>query len=396
MAKTLADVPAGRVWQAQQAAVMRLQLYTVGETHAALREVLAGCRKALDEAAPADGGEWDGMSIHLATEGCLKAWAAGFAEWKTLFEALRMEAAEIPLGTLAVLHNEAFGKIKPVREAARSTTPTPVFKPQLKAVTDVKAAADGAASRVYADGHDLSQRIWRLDQATMDGIRQTVLEGVASGDSAYRVAQRLEGYLGAGAGCPRWTRSRLYGLTKGDIAGGDRTGLYSGDECAGQGVSYNALRLARNEIQKAHAEATDALLSQIPWIEKEQIHLSPAHPEEDVCDDVISNGENGEGIYPKGEIQLPLHPQCLCYKSGVLQSPDEFAQRLRGWMRGTEDWPQMDEYAEWTGGSRESFAAGDIGLGMDIARRMVTWLWGGNGDLDAIVAERIAQAAGVA
>ena len=391
MPKLLTDIPAGKAWQAQQAAAMRLQLYLVGETHALLREVLAGCRKAL-ETARGDAAEWDGMSIHLATEGCLKAWAGGFGEWKGLFEALRQEAAEIPLGTLAVLHDAAFGATeKRMGEAVEPSMPTPVFKPQLQALTDVKAAADGAARRVYADGHDLAQRIWRLDQETMLGIRQTVLEGVASGDSAWRISQRLEQYLGAGAGCPRWTRGRLYGLTKKDIASGDRTGLYSGDECDSQGVSYNALRLARNEIQVAHAAATDALMAQIPWIEKEQVHLSPAHPETDVCDDVISNGEKGEGIYPKGEILLPLHPQCLCYKSGVLESPDDFAARLRGWLQGSESWPEMDEYADWLGGSRESFVpGGDIGLGMDIARRLVTWLWGGNGDLDAIVAERLA------
>jgi hypothetical protein len=242
--------------------------------------------------------------------------------------------------------------------------PTPVFRPQLQAVTDVKAATDAAASRIYADGHNLSQRIWRLNQETMDGIRQTVLEGVASGDSAWRVAQRLEPFLGGG------------------------TGLYSGDECAAQGVAYNALRLARNEIQTAHHEATDAILAQIPWIEKEQIHLSPAHPQTDVCDDVVGNGENGEGIYPRGEILLPLHPQCLCYKSGVLAPPDEFSQRLRGWLQGTENWPEMDQYADWTGGGAGASGGAAIlpSIGQDIARRLVVWLWGGNGELDAAVA----------
>jgi hypothetical protein len=101
---------------------------------------------------------------------------------------------------------------------------------------------------------------------------------------------------------------------------------------------------------------------------------------------VISNGEKGQGIYPVGEIQLPLHPQCLCYKSAVMLRPDEFSDRLRGWMGGAENWPEMDAYAGWTGGSRESLAAGEMGLGMDIARRLVVWLWGGSGELDAIAA----------
>lgn len=379
--RSLADIPAGLVWQAQQAALMRLQLYLVGRTHEALRAVLDGCRSALARArGQAEG--WDGLSTHLAVEGVSAAWRRGFAGWRRLFEGLRWCAAAIPFGSLAVLHEAAFASVRQaearggLREAAGG--PSPVFEPQLRQVVD------GAAERVWGDGFRLSQRIWRLDQESLERIRQTVYRGVAEGRSAWQVAQELEAVLGAGADCPRWTRTRLYRLTKADIASGDRTGLYSGEACAGQGVAYNALRLARNEIQVAHHMATDAVMARMPWVEQEQVMLSPAHPEEDVCDDVISRGARGEGVYPRGTIQLPLHPQCLCYKVAVLLPPDEFAGRLRGWVQGTERWPEMDAYAGWLGTGPQGLP--QVALGQVFGRELLTWLWGDEAAMDAAAA----------
>lgn len=376
-------VAPGQVWQAQQAALMRLQLYLVGRTHEVLREVLDECRGVLAEARSGQEGAWDGLSTHLAVEGIMKAWRRGFGQWQRLFEGLRRSAAAIPFGTLAILHEAAFrgpgarGHGLAAGEAVGR--PSPVFGPQLRQVLD------GAANRVYSDGFKLSQRIWRLDQESLDRIRQTVYQGVAEGKSAWQVAKELEGVLGAGAECPRWTRTRLYKLTKADIASGDRTGLYSGEACAGQGVAYNALRLARNEIQIAHHMATDMIMARVPWIEKEQVMLSPAHPEEDICDDVIGRGERGEGIYPKGSIQLPLHPQCLCYKAAVLMPPDEFAERLRGWLRGAAPWPEMDEYAGFVGATPDELPG--LSLAATWGRELLTWLWGDQAAMDA-AAER--------
>jgi len=126
-------------------------------------------------------------------------------------------------------------------------------------------------------------------------------------------------------------------------------GLLSGKSCDGSGVSYNALRLARTEIAKMHALATDKMMAAQPWVEKEQVHLSAAHPEHDECDDVVEGGENGEGIYPKGEIELPIHPNCFCYKTAVLMDQKEFTSRLRGWMRGETEWVGLDQYARELG-----------------------------------------------
>jgi hypothetical protein len=398
MDKSLNDIPVELAAEAQQAALMRLQLYGVMRTHEIMGEYASTARGILMQAAGEDGKLSGGLELHRAIEGLSRGWSAAFKEWRRMFEALRVNAAAIPFGTWAIVHESmirgrgdtargysgetrgdasASPRLRVPASSFEEAEALPVFKPQIEAVLRA------ANQRVYGDGFNLSQRIWKLDQDSLDGIRRTVYEGVAKGDSAWNIAKRLEEYLGPARECPRWTRTRLYKLTKKDIASGDRRGLYTGDECAGQGVSYNALRLARNEIQIAHHMATDAQFAGMTWVQQERILLSPAHPKCDICDDVVAGGENGNGIYPVGTISLPLHPQCLCYKMAVQPEPDEWAARMRGWVRGEERWPEMDDYqrriGEMTGGRGDTGTRGRgvwPSLMVSIARRMVIWLWG--------------------
>jgi hypothetical protein len=349
--KGLGDVPAGKVWQGQQAALMRLQLFLMGRTHEAMGEMGKGIRDALLRNANGEG-KLDGLGLWRAKGELERVWTEGFDEWKGEVEALRWEAASIPFGTLARLHEVWLGETRRYGDAEtrghgdtetrrygdtetrghgdmetrrRGDTETRGhgdtgtrglgeatgeegagggFGPQVTGVVDA------ASARVYGDGLNWSGRVWNLDRESLAGIQREVYAGVANGDSAWEVSKRIEQYLGAGEECPRWTRTRLYSLTKKDIASGDRTGLYSGDECAGQGVAYKALRLARNEIQIAHHMATDAVMQRMPWVLKEKVELSPAHPEADVCDDVAGGGDKGDGVYEKGTIAMPLHVQC--------------------------------------------------------------------------------------
>jgi hypothetical protein len=317
----LADIPIDQVAQAQQRALMRLQVKVTGETHRLLNELVDGLRKRLLEYADEDGKLTPEFYLVLA-DYAGKLWADTFGYWRTMFEAARREAVAIPFGAL-VRNHQYFMGLREVeeRKAGRlegwkigrleeqgpvrvGVQGVPFFEQQLQEILDA------TSNRIYSDGFKLSQRIWRLDQESLGGIQQILRETLATGDSAWNAAKKLEAYLGPGADCPRWTSTRLSRLTKSDIAAGDKRGLISGNPCESKGVAYNALRLARNEIQIAHHAATDIVLALQPWTEKEQILLSPAHPEQDICDNVAGGGENGEGIYPKGTILLPLHVQC--------------------------------------------------------------------------------------
>jgi hypothetical protein len=239
---------------------------------------------------------------------------------------------------------------------------------------------DAANTRIYQDGLQLSARIWRINGETVDGISKVLQDGIKNGRSAWDMAKDLEKYLGAGRGCPRWTSTRLYKLTKTDIASGDRRGLLSGIECSEKGVSYNALRLARNEIQAIHHIASDRVMAIQPWIEQEQIILSPSHPPiHCICEEVVVGGVNGDGVYPKGQIVLGLHVNCLCQKLAVLGDDTQFIDRLKNWMQGGPD-AGLDGYANYLGVGPENVV--DTSLIDSIAAKVLgVWLFGDTGQI---------------
>lgn len=366
---TLDEIEARRVWHVVRRAHLRLQLYVVGATHRRLNELAKEATGIITQQARTDG-TLEGMGLYSARTQLDRAWTAWFEEWKASFLDWQEQGAMIPFGALAVYHNQwLLPQIKSLTESQSYTGQQFgeaigsdelldfVFRPQLQAVLNA------ARNRIYKDGLNLSSRLWRLDQESRAGIQNILFQGIANGESAMSIAKSLEQYLGANARCPRWTAARLR-LTKADIAGGDRTGLASGDDCRGQGVAYNALRLARNEINAAHAMATDYLFEKMTWIEKEEVRLSPDHAMRDECDAVA-------GIHPKGTVLLPIHPHCLCYKVAVLIKPSEFTRRLRDWMRGGE-WDAMDRYASSVGGD----AAKAISTGLLDA--LLGWAYGGH------------------
>lgn len=363
-----------KVLIAQQAGLMRMQLYFTGATHQLLRGFLDKVQAAMVEATAQDG-TLDGLGLYRVNRMIEREWSQTFAAWKKLFELMRREAAALPVGALAAMHQHYFGfggKEERMVEEARKIIRDGVFEPQLQAVLDA------AEARVYGDGLNLSGRIWKLDRESREHIQRTLSQGVADKRSAYDIAKDLERALGAGKECPRWTKARLNGLTKADIASGDRTGLLSGDACDESGVAYNALRLARNELQIAHHMASDALMARQPWVESEQINLSPDHAKDDECDDVANGGEKGDGVYPKGEISLPLHVQCLCYKTAVLMDEQDFMNDLRGWTRRESEWPEMDQYAEMIGWGGEALPGPITGV---LVGALVAWVWDEMDDL---------------
>jgi hypothetical protein len=386
---------------AQQSALVRLQLFITGEVHRLLLEVMDKGAAALRKGSR--DGAIDPVVVDQARRATLGAWGEFVDTYTAMLGAGIYTAAAFPFGSIAVMHRHLVlptleaGVAQPIEiptiggipiavdlwqmavdqftianesrrrrltEAEIPRAPDGVFKPQLDVI--IKAVY----KRVYDDGLTLSDRIWRMDQETRKGIDQVIYAALANGNSAWDTAEKLEKYLGAGKDCPRWTHERLFSLEKKDIASGDRTGLITGSECNGQGVSYNALRLARTEIQAAHHIANDMAFQKMPWVTEEQINLSPAHAEEDECDDVVGGGRDGKGIYPKGEIKLPLHPHCMCYKTAVLMDNTQFINDLRGWMTGSSQWPEMDEYTEMIGGNAlVDLASNGIALLMDY------WLW---------------------
>jgi len=373
----LDEVALGTLDKAAFKALLRLQVYFTGRTHELFiqfgKQAAAVLLKHGD-----DEGKLDGLRGFRAQSDLTKLWSDVFANWQREFLAARREAVSLPYGVLAVRHERLVRAAVSDQQLAESSE---IASPQRTRLAMTEAIEDGvfkpqidvllsvAEQYLYGDGVTLDGRIWRIDAAGREAINNVIMQGITDGDSAWNMAKKLEQFLGAGENCPRWTSTRLYGRTASDKAAGDPTGLLSGNDCDGRGVAYKALRLARTEIQKIHALATDKLMAQQPWVEQEQCHLSAAHPTADECDDVIAGGEGGKGIYPVGTIEYPLHPNCFCYKTAVLMNEKEFTSQLNGWLNGTQDWAEMDAYANTIGVDVSSSLMPD-------AVSLAVWLFG--------------------
>lgn len=365
----LTDIPLHKLDRSAYTALSRLHVWLTGQTHGLLATLSQRLQTELAHRADTEG------QLSPTNQAQLQAtmshhWQQTFSQWQRLFQFSRRQAVLLSFGPLARRHQR-------YTELQESNSGVDVdFQPQIQQILDQ------TAERIYGDGFKLSQRIWNLNQTSQQGLKAVIVSGVATGESAWEMAQKLEKFLGPGQDCPRWAKQRLRVLTKADIAKGDTTGLIRGNPCGSQGVAYNALRLARNEINIAHHTMTDALFKVQPWIDKERIRLSPAHPKTDVCDTVVTGGEKGRGIYPVGTYQLPLHVHCLCYKTAVMLTQPQFKQRVQAWQAG-QAWPKMDRYSRWTGlpvgQLLPSFSAKTVAL---MAGPLLLWLASSSAKLD--------------
>lgn len=350
----LDKVPTSRLQAGAWKATLRLHVWMTGRTHELMLEFGKQVSGYLLKAGGATG-VMDAAAAYKVQTEMLKAWADVWEQWQADFQSARRETAKIAFGVQAVSHGRIVAPVvEGIVEGQRSKVSDQlsviseskitdgVYDPQLRILLGV------AEQYIYGDGVTLDARLWKIDRETREDMNRVLMNGIVNQKSAWDLAKDFEQFLGAGQDCPRWTSTRLYGRKKSEIAGGDATGLLRGDACDGSGVSYKALRLARTEIQKIHSLATDRMMAQQPWVEKEKINLSAAHPEPDECDDAAYGGENGEGIYPKGQIELPFHPNCLCYKTAVLMDREQFTSQMNDWLNGGA-WAEMDDYANQLG-----------------------------------------------
>ena len=188
-------------------ALMRLHIKVTGETHRLLGELSDQLRKRMLALAGEDGKL--APEYHLALLGYVDAaWHKTSQEWQGMFEKARWEAGAIPFGSLARMHQHYMGLVQPsplaplpkgegrrpaqgrILQEAGPGEVQAVFEPQLQAILDA------GANRLYSDGFRLSTRIWRLDQDSLNGIRGILQQTLATGDSAWNAAKKVETYLG--------------------------------------------------------------------------------------------------------------------------------------------------------------------------------------------------------
>jgi len=362
----------------QHVAVTRLQLYIAGQVHALIYPFQAWLTKEVRDAADADGIA-DAGRLGGVLQAADTRWRAVMRDYVALLTRARQQGGSIAFGPYRLRHNRYI--TAPFERLQEAFVPAMDDWEKLAEMWLRRRnyALQVAQSRVYSDGLNLSQRIWRLEQGSMQAIRNTVASGMAQRTSAIELAQQLEGQLNAGEDWPRWTRARLSKMDAAERAQ-DAKGLLrsASDVPAGgsSGISYNALRLARNEIQIANHAVTSDIAIHSPWVTGRKVVLSPAHPKSDQCDTFAAGGP-----YEKTANFLPAHPQCLCRWEEVLMPPGDFTKQVRGWVAGENDF--LDDYSSWLG--QRSFSSIpeplSIAAAQELFEAMQVWL---DGNTDAM------------
>src|SRR3972149_6954103 len=179
--KKLDKVALGRMYQASYKAVIRLQLFFTGRTHELILDFSEKAQALILKKAGKEQ-VLDGTSGYSVQTEMLKMWGDLFKEWQDELPAVRREAASIPFGVLAVMHerlvmpalNESHPQISQMSQIEEAQSVGGVFERQVQILLDI------AAEHLYGDGLNLSARIWKWDRESRDGVHQVLMDGIAN------------------------------------------------------------------------------------------------------------------------------------------------------------------------------------------------------------------------
>lgn len=195
-----------------------------------------------------------------------------------------------PIGPIGLM---PFPNQSPVRELE-------VFRPN--------PLANYEAPHTWVDpnGYRLSDRVWNVAATERAKLDAYLDDAIKQGKGALAMSKELVQFLDPSQ--PVLKTSKPYG-TK---------------------ASFDAMRLARTEITRAHDQAQKTSAAMNPFVVGLKWVLSPRHPKPDICDSYARGGPNGDGVYPIEECPGLPHPQCLCHRlNAMIGDPDAVIDELR-------------------------------------------------------------------
>ena len=218
-------------------------------------------------------------------------------------------------------------------------------------------AVSVARNFIAADGLQLSDRIWRVDNHTRRVVEEAIEQAVIQGHSASQAARE---FLTRGEAVPADVLNKLNAAQAEKIISDIKRGVMTGE---GSPMD-NAMRLFRTEINRAHGEAYQATAFSHPDVIGTRFLLSPGHPRADICDMHASVNRYGlgPGVYPKGKNPWPAHPNTLSYVEAVFS--DELTTADKQGRQARIDWlkEQSTSIQESVLASRKKRAALTRGL----------------------------------
>jgi len=181
------------------------------------------------------------------------------------------------------------------------------------------------------DGLKLSDRLWRNTSQAKRVIGNAISQAVIQGHSASQAAQD---FISRGVTVPRDVQQQING------SNAFRVARVAGDQLmkAEGNPYYNAKRLFRTEINRAHIEAFRNSSFEHSDVIGTRFLLSNRHPKPDICDmhARVNRFGLGPGVYPKGKSPLPAHPNTLSYEEAVFA--DEVSEEDKNGKQTRIEW----------------------------------------------------------
>ena len=181
------------------------------------------------------------------------------------------------------------------------------------------AEYESAHTWVDPRGYRLSDRIWGASLRTRLNIDAMLADGIRSGRGSFNLARDLEGFLLPGRLGKRTTRPY------------------------GRDASFDAMRLARTEIARAHAQAALTAARMNPYVTGIDVarstngdrtcRICPEHATIDI------SGMRVRDPYPLDSAPIStFHPHCMCHTRPVVTaSPGEVTAQLRAALDDARD-----------------------------------------------------------
>lgn len=222
--------------------------------------------------------------------------------WGGITEATRIPVEQNAAMLTKRLPPDVLGALRVARrnpfQAARAAVSEQIFRPA------PLARYEPAHLWVDPNGYTLSDRVWNTAGNTRSRLDAFLEDRIRHGQGALQMSRELETFLVPGRAL---RTSKPYGTD----------------------ASFDAMRLSRTEIARAHAAAAEISAAMNPFVEGLRVVLSGSHAKRDICDDAAAAGP-----WPKDEIpfqyRLPLHPACLCrYAYQMISNPQATLDALR-------------------------------------------------------------------
>lgn len=171
-------------------------------------------------------------------------------------------------------------------------------------------------------GLNLSQKVWKYTSDLRTEMENAITVSLGEGVSSATMSRRVRQYLREPDRLYRRVRGadgKLH-LSKNAKAFHPGAGVYRS--------SYkNAMRLTRTETNAAYRLAEEDRWQRMPFVVGIRINKSNNHPSYDVCDILC-------GDYPKDFRFSAFHPQCRCYVTPILCTPEELARYNKNILQG--------------------------------------------------------------